>query len=68
MARWMRVDEPRRYAGGVSRKLLYAAVADGQLRAARIGAGGNLAFSEEWLDEWLQGRAEVKIVDFKKSA
>lgn len=56
--RWMRVDEARTYAGGVSRKTLYAAVAAGKLKAARIGAGRNLLFSPAFIDEWLTRSAE----------
>jgi excisionase family DNA binding protein len=51
--RWMKVDEARRYAGGVSRKLIYRAVANGTLRAARVGAGRSLLFHDHWIDEWL---------------
>jgi excisionase family DNA binding protein len=56
--RWMKVDPARDYAGGVSRKTVYAAVAAGKLRAARVGAGRNLLFCEPWLDEWLAATAE----------
>ena len=52
---WLKVDEACRYAGGVSRKTLYAAVSKGCLKASRIGAGRNLLFSTEWIDLWLQG-------------
>jgi excisionase family DNA binding protein len=51
--RWMKIDEARRYAGGVSRKLIYRAVATGSLRAARVGAGRSLLFHDHWIDEWL---------------
>ena len=44
-------------AGGVSPKLLYRAVRDGSLKAARIGAGRHLLFCEEWVNEWLVGSA-----------
>lgn len=55
--RWMRIDEARAYAGGVSRKTLYAAVTTGKLKAARIGAGRNLLFSLAFIDEWLMHSA-----------
>ena len=40
-----------------SRKALYRAVASGRLRAARIGTGRSLPFSEPWIDEWLRTTA-----------
>ena len=52
---WMKIDAARAYAGGISRKVLYRAVASGQLRAARIGTGRSLLFCEAWIDEWLRG-------------
>ena len=54
---WMKVDAARKYAGGVGRKILYKAVAAGQLKAARIGAGRSLLFSDMWIDEWLMAAA-----------
>lgn len=51
---WMKVDEARRHAGGVSRQILYAAVRTGKLRAARVGHGRNLVFNAEWIDSWLR--------------
>jgi len=56
--KWMKAALAAAYAGGVSPKVLYAAVRGGQLRAARIGAGRNLLFSEQFIDEWLQQLAE----------
>jgi hypothetical protein len=50
---WMKVDDARRYAGGVGRKLLYRAVASGRLKAARVGAGRSLLFNDRWIDERL---------------
>jgi predicted DNA-binding transcriptional regulator AlpA len=55
---WLKVDAARAYAGGVSRKTLYAAVQRGELKAARIGAGRNLVFCEPWIDEWLSRCAQ----------
>ena len=55
---WMKATQAAEYAGGVSVKVLYAAVRNGHLKAARIGAGRNLLFSATWVDAWLQGLAE----------
>lgn len=38
-------------------KLIYRAVADGQLRAARIGGRRLLVFREEWIDEFIERSA-----------
>jgi excisionase family DNA binding protein len=54
---WMKIDAARAYAGGISRKALYRAVASGRLRAARIGTGRSLLFCESWIDEWLRATA-----------
>jgi excisionase family DNA binding protein len=54
---WLKVDDARRHAGGVSRQTLYNAVRTGKLRAARVGAGRNLLFCEAWIDEWLRAAA-----------
>lgn len=43
-------------------RLIYRAVAAGQLRAARIGAGRAVRIHIDWVDEWLRwvaGREEV---------
>jgi hypothetical protein len=53
-------DAARDWAGGISPKALYAAVKAGKLKAARIGAGRNLLFCEQWCDEWLLASAESK--------
>ena len=53
--KWMKVDAACSRAGGVHRKTIYAAVATGKLKVARIGAGRNLLFSDVWIDEWLMG-------------
>lgn len=52
--RWMKIDEACRYAGGVSRKTIYAAVRGGRLEAGRIGAGRNLLVSDVAIDRWLE--------------
>jgi excisionase family DNA binding protein len=61
--RWLKVDQAREYAGGVSRKTLYSAVAQDRLKAARVGAGRNLLFCEQWIDEWLRESAEEREPD-----
>jgi excisionase family DNA binding protein len=50
----MKIDEACRYAGGVSRKTVYAAIRAGRLDAGRIGAGRNLVVSEIAIDRWLE--------------
>jgi hypothetical protein len=55
---WLKAaDAAREWCGGVHPKTLYAAVKAGKLKAARIGAGRNLLFSDVWIDEWLQKSA-----------
>jgi excisionase family DNA binding protein len=49
----MKIDEACKYAGGVSRKTVYAAIRAGRLEAARIGAGRNLVVSDVAIDRWL---------------
>jgi hypothetical protein len=56
--RWMKIDEARQYAGGVSRKLIYRAVASGNLKVAKVGAGRSLLFHDHWIDEWLTASAQ----------
>jgi hypothetical protein len=55
--RWMKVGPACEHLGGVSAKTLYAAVRRGDCQAARIGAGRNLLFSEEWLDQYARARS-----------
>jgi excisionase family DNA binding protein len=57
MMRWLKIQGACAYAGDVSSKTIYAAVAAGRLKAARVGAGRNLMFSEEWIDDWLRRSA-----------
>jgi hypothetical protein len=58
---WKTAKAARRdsLGGDVSEKLLWSEVRAGRLRAARIGAGRNLLFCEQWIDEWLMARATV---------
>ena len=58
---WMKATPAAVYAGGISTKVLYTAVQNGDLTAARIGAGRNLLFSAIWLDEWLEGDATTPL-------
>ena len=60
MAVWMKAAKAAEYAGGISTKVLYSAVREKKLLAARIGAGRNLLFCEEFLDRWLQAAAEAE--------
>jgi hypothetical protein len=68
--KWAKADyAAREWAGGISTKTLYAAVRSGRLKAARIGAGRNLLFCEEWTTAWLKDSAsELRSVPKKKSA
>jgi hypothetical protein len=50
----MKIASACEYLGGVNPKLLYAAVRRGDCKAARIGAGRNLLFSAEDLDQYAQ--------------
>jgi excisionase family DNA binding protein len=50
----MKIDEACRYAGGVSRKTIYAAIRGGRLEAGRIGAGRNVVVSDAAIDRWLE--------------
>lgn len=54
---WIKIDAACAYAGGLSRKTLYGAVARGELKAARVGYGRNIVFSEAFIDEWLASSA-----------
>ena len=66
MATWMKAEKAAEYAGGISTKVLYAAVRDGRCLAAKIGAGRNLIWCEKYIDDWLQ--ASVKPVDRKDTS
>ena len=57
--RWLKAREAAAYAGNISPKVLYRAVRDGRLKAARIGVGRNLVFAVEWVDEWLTQSVET---------
>ena len=63
--RWFGVDGARDYLAergkNPSRKVLYGMVADG-LRVARIGeTGRRFVFSAEWIDEFLEQRAQSRV-------
>jgi hypothetical protein len=65
--RWMKIDPARIYAGDVSRKVMYDAVAEGKLRVAKYGEGRNMLFSDEWIDAWLKAES-VNSQDRKTAA
>jgi hypothetical protein len=65
--RWLKIDAARQHCGGISRRVMYDAVAAGKLRAARIGEGRNLIFSDEWCDDWLKTES-VQDQDRKTAA
>ncbi len=56
--RWMKIRDACAYLGGISADTLYAATARGECRVARIGAGRNLLWCEEWLDQYAVRLAE----------
>jgi excisionase family DNA binding protein len=58
---WMTAEEMAAYAK-LSKKLIYAAVASGKLRAARVGAGRNLRGKAEWIDAYLEASAPQEII------
>jgi hypothetical protein len=67
-SRWLTVDGAAAYMGGVSRKTVYAAVADG-MRVSRLSAieprrdsrgrlnQGRMLFCREWIDSFVESRA-----------
>jgi len=55
---WFKATKAAEYAGGISVKVLYAAVRQNKCRAAKIGAGRNLIWCEQFIDEWLMGAVE----------
>jgi len=46
-------DAAKEWAGGIHPKFLYTAVQRGDLKCARYGAGRNLLFCEQWIEDWL---------------
>jgi hypothetical protein len=52
---WKTVPNAARvWVDGRSPKILYKAIRQGKLEAARIGAGRNLMVNEDQIDRWLQ--------------
>lgn len=45
----------------VGRKVLYAEVRAGRLKAARVGGRRELRFRAEWIDRWLEESSEQEI-------
>ena len=58
MPRWMKVGLACEYLGGISAKTLYAATRRGECRAAKIGAGRNYLWCEEFLNEYATKKTE----------
>jgi excisionase family DNA binding protein len=58
---WRTAKQAAAYAQ-VGTKLIYRAVARGDLRAARIDARRTLRFKTEWIDQWLEGKAELRVL------
>jgi excisionase family DNA binding protein len=56
----MKIGPACQYLGGICEDTLYSAVREGKCRAARIGAGRNLLFSDTWLDEYATRCAEQR--------
>jgi excisionase family DNA binding protein len=50
---WRTVDEAAARAK-VSDKTIYRAIADGMLRAARVGGRRAVRLRDEWIDQWLE--------------
>jgi hypothetical protein len=58
---WKKADAAAQdWCGGIHPKRLYEAVKAKELKAARIGAGRNLLFCEQWCDAWLLASAAVQ--------
>lgn len=62
---WLTADQAAQRAQ-VGPKTIYAAVHDGELRAARIGGRRSLRFLAEWVDAWLE--ASAKPIDVGRAA
>jgi excisionase family DNA binding protein len=56
---WMTVREAARYVR-CGPKVLYREIRAGRLRAARIGGRRELRIRSEWLDSWLEQKANVR--------
>ena len=56
--RWLKVKREGEEYANCSAKVLYRAIAAGELRAARIGNGRNVIISDTWIDEWLTRSAQ----------
>lgn len=58
---WLKVPEAAARAR-CSRKIIYRAASDGRLRAATVGARGDLRFRPAWIDEWLENTSEPQEI------
>ena len=56
---WFKVPKGAEYAGDISVKVIYRAIRDRSLKAARIGTGRNVLLCKEFVDEWLQAAVPV---------
>lgn len=59
LMRWMKVREACAYLGGISADTLYDATKRGECRVARIGAGRNMLWCEEWLDAYARSKTAL---------
>jgi excisionase family DNA binding protein len=55
---WLRIREASVYAN-VGRKLLYAAVRSGRLRAARLGGRREIRVRKEWIDSYVEEQSRT---------
>lgn len=59
---WLDVEEAARHAK-CGRRLIYAEVRRGKLRAARMGGRRELRFLASWIDAWLLATSTPAIVN-----
>jgi excisionase family DNA binding protein len=61
---WLRIAEACDYAR-VGKKIIYAAIAAGRLRAAQVDGRRKLLIRREWIDAWLDATAP-QIVELSR--
>jgi excisionase family DNA binding protein len=59
---WLIVEEAAQHAR-CGKRSIYAAVQNGQLRAARLGGRRELRFLAEWIDAWLLASSTPEIIN-----